>query len=97
MIEIIRIIIHLTANILMIIGSLITLISAINFLKSKNILNNIHYITLANIYGISIILIGLAIKDHQIQNLVRILVIIIINLIVAVILNKIFINREYAK
>ena len=82
-------ILNLIANILIISGALIILFCSINFFRNNNILNMIHNVILANIYGVSTLLIGIAIRNYQIQNMLKIGVIIILNLIISVILNRI--------
>lgn len=84
---------NLIANILTLTGAVIILLCAINFLKSRNIFNSIHFVILANIYGISILLIGTILKNYQLQNLLKIIILIILNLIITVILNQTFIKN----
>jgi len=82
-------IILLIADILIIVGGLIILLCAISFCRNKNILHILHYVILANIYGVSTILIGIAIRKYEMQSAIKIIVIIILNLIISVILNRI--------
>jgi len=84
---------ELIANILIITGNLIILLCAINFLKSKNILISVQFAVLSNIYGLSILLIGIILKNFNFQNLLKIAIIIILNLIITIILQQIF-NRK---
>ncbi len=86
---------NLIANILIILGSIIILLCCINFLRSKDIFESIHYVILANIYGLSILLFGIAFKYYQIQNLLKIIILIAINWIITVILNQIFNKNAY--
>jgi multisubunit Na+/H+ antiporter MnhG subunit len=79
----------LLAHILSILGGVIILLAAINFSKARDAFGAIHFALLANIYGISILLLGIALKQLSLIALIKMLALILLNIIASLILGQI--------
>lgn len=75
----------------------IIITSLIKFLLSQNIFNSINYIITANIYGVTLMLIALIFYDHQAANILKIIIIIILNLIISIIVSHNSNKKSYEK
>lgn len=78
------------ANSFLLTGSIIILFCAIAFLRAKNILESVHYVICSNIYGLTILLIGIMLRYFEIENILKITILLVLNFIVSVLLQQLF-------
>lgn len=79
-----------------VVGCYFVFASSIGFLRMKNPFHKIHTISFSNIYGITSILIGLAIHTGLSATTFKILIIAILNIIVTLGVTHVVMRRAYA-
>lgn len=77
----------------MIIGCLIILICAAAFLESPDVFLSAKLAFTANIYGVSMLLIGFALQSFNTILMIKTLIIIILNIIITIIINHSIIRK----
>ncbi len=85
---------EIVANILLVIGTLIILLCMAGFARSKNIFLSAKLVFIANIYGLSILLIGFVFKNLSITIAVKAFVLIVLNIIITIIINHLIIKKS---
>ena len=76
------------ANVIILFSLALILLSAVAFFKSTNIYLSAKLLLINNIYGISLLLIGLFLRNPSFHFLVQIFLLILLNLLVTLILIK---------
>lgn len=76
----------IAANIFIIAGCLILLLASIGFSKTKDLFSSIHFILIANIYGISLLFIGLLLQNFTFTSLIKVIILILLNIIITIII-----------
>jgi multisubunit Na+/H+ antiporter MnhG subunit len=76
------------ANILIITGLLIIILCAIAIFKAKDIYQYIHFVSISNIYGLSILLIGLGLDKYSLVSMIKIISLVLFNIIITIIITQ---------
>jgi multisubunit Na+/H+ antiporter MnhG subunit len=82
--------------ILCVLGCVIILFSLINFAKARDIFCAIHFVIIANIYGLSLLLFGMGILNFAIISFIKIIALILLNIIATIIITH-CLSRQAAK
>ncbi len=81
------------ANIFIITGLVIILLSVINFARTDNVFSSVHFINIANIYGMSLLIFGIGLINFNSALMVKILILILFNIIITIIVTNSIIRR----
>ncbi|MES2677572.1 MAG: hypothetical protein V4612_04590 [Pseudomonadota bacterium] len=82
------------ANILSAIGSLIILLCAFGFMRSKDVFLSVKLVFIANIYGLSILLIGLFLETPTIILGIKTIILLTLNIIITIIINHLIVKKS---
>lgn len=86
-------ILEILSTTLSIFGALIILLCAIGFLKSKDVFLSVKLVFIANIYGFSILLIGLYLQTPTIALAIKTFILIALNTIITAIVNHLIVKK----
>ncbi len=86
-------ILEILSTTLSIFGALIILLCAIGFLKSKDVFLSVKLVFIANIYGFSILLIGLYLQTPTIALVIKTFILIALNTIITAIVNHLIVKK----
>lgn len=76
------------ANVLMMFGSVMIVVGSLLFFRARDVYGQIQFLKIINIYGLSILLLGIAIDRFSTHSLVKIISLIILNIIVTLIITQ---------
>lgn len=76
------------ANIFITIGFLIITLCAIAIFRAKDIYQSIHFVSISNIYGLSILLIGLGFNKYSMIYTIKIISLVLFNIIITIIITQ---------
>ena len=82
------------ADIFSVFGSLIILLCALGFIRSKDVFLSVKLVFIANIYGLSILLIGLFLKSPTIILGIKTTILIALNIIITIIINHLIVKKS---
>jgi len=80
-------------NILSAFGAVIILFCGIGLARSKNIFLSVKLVFIANIYGFSILIIGLSLKTPSLILGIKASVLIALNIIITIIINHLIVKK----
>jgi len=83
----------LLTNIVIIVGLLIVILCTFAILKAKDIYQSIHFISISNIYGLSILLIGLGFDKYSLVSMIKIISLVLFNIIITIITTQSVVRR----
>lgn len=73
---------EIISNFLLVISCLVITLCSIAFFKARDVFCRIHLIVISNIYGLSLLLIGIALRNLSLILLMKIVILIMLNLII---------------
>lgn len=82
------------ANILSAFGALIILVCALGVFRSKNVFLSVKLVFTANIYGLSILLIGLFLANPTIILAIKTSILTTLNIIITIIINHLIVKKS---
>ncbi|MFT5703282.1 MAG: multisubunit Na+/H+ antiporter MnhG subunit [Rickettsiales bacterium] len=84
----------LIAAILAIFGSLLIALSMIGFYKSRNVFLSVKLIFICNIYGVSLLLIGLFLENPSLKLAIKTFILLALNIIISFIVNYLIVKKS---
>jgi multisubunit Na+/H+ antiporter MnhG subunit len=86
--------IEIIGNIIAVFGVLIISACVIGFLKTKNLFLSVKLAFILNIYGVSILLIGLFLQNPSIALALKMALLVAINIMITIIINHLIIKKN---
>ncbi|MFT6106630.1 MAG: multisubunit Na+/H+ antiporter MnhG subunit [Rickettsiales bacterium] len=84
---------NIAANIFSIFGALIIMLCALGYLRNKNIFIPVKLVFIANIYGLSFLMIGFMLNNLSAILSIKITLLILFNILITIIINHIIVKQ----
>ena len=82
------IMIFFLANFLIVVGFIIIILCSIAIFRAKDVYQSIHFVSISNIYGLSILLIGLGFEKYSLVYMIKIISLVLFNIIITIIITQ---------